>query len=359
MPKTPKCYSWIVLITLLTACVPGAATPVAPTAIDVDSIRTQSAATAIVRMTQQAALANATPTPRLVPSCKPPAVREQQPVFDTSDQGYFMGVLAISEYYTLLDNDLQEEAYKMLSRDAQKAYPRSQYVETQKKNLKSVQIITAEPLRVWKEQQGIEYRATDLVNRISFYVQIRVSAGANTPASSQTGELQTLYLTLVLTEPEHVWKIDTFATELVPAPDYAGSVPYASLSSDADRSYYDALVAIGKYFTFFNHGFYEQSYRLFSSSSPNLGSLEKYIADIQELKIKVNRAVKITPFYAPQWQLPCLTPDPAKGRTFYAGIYAEGENGTAGAVSNGVHSYFINTVLENSEWKIYSVNTGP
>ena len=49
-----------------------------------------------------------------------------------------MGVLVISEYYTLLDNGLQEEAYKMLSLEAQKATPRSQYVEKQKKNLKSV-----------------------------------------------------------------------------------------------------------------------------------------------------------------------------------------------------------------------------
>lgn len=356
MSTTPKRYFWIVLITLLlTACVPGAATPVAPTAFDVDSIRTQSAATAITRMTQQAALANATPTPRLVPSCKPPAVRVQEPVFDTSDQGYFMGVLAISEYYTLLDNDLQEEAYKMLSLDAQKAYPRSQYVETQKKNLKSVQIITVEPLRLWKEQQGIEYLATDLVNRISFYVQIRVSAQENTPASAQNGDLQTLYLTLVLTEPEHLWKIDTFATELVPAPDYAGSVPSASLSSSADRSYYDALVAIGRYYTFFNHGFYEQAYWLNSPSSPHLGSLEQYIADIQLFGMTVERAVKITPYYAPQWKLPCLTPDPAEGHTFYAQIYEEGERG---AITNGIHGYFINMVLEGGEWKIYSVNSG-
>jgi hypothetical protein len=362
MMKTYKCLLWFVLFVFLAACtVPaeGGVTPssATPTAVDVNAISTQAAGTAMAALTQQATQAIVTPTltpsTRPVPDlCKPPAVRDESPNFDTSDQGYFMGVLAISEYYTLLDNGLQEEAYKMLSLEAQKATPRSQYVETQKKNLKSVQIVTAEPLRVWEEQQGIEYRATDLVNRINFYVQIRVSAEENTPAS------QTLYLTLVLTEPEHLWKIDTFATELIPVPDYAGSIPSPSLSSRVDQSYYDALAAIGRYYTFFNHGFYEQAYRLRSSSSPHLGSLEKYTADMQLSKIKVNRAVEITPFYAPQWRFPCLTPDPVKGRTFYAGIYAEGENGVAGSVSNGVHGYFINMVLENGEWKIYSVNSG-
>ena len=34
------------LILLLTACIPGAATPVAPTTVDVDGIRTQAAGTA-------------------------------------------------------------------------------------------------------------------------------------------------------------------------------------------------------------------------------------------------------------------------------------------------------------------------
>ena len=202
------------------------------------------------------------------------------------------------------------------------------------------------------EQQGIKYRARDLVNRINFYVQIKISAEENTPAS------QTLYLTLVLTEPEHAWKIDTFATELVPAPDYAGSVPYASLHSGADQSYYDALVAIARYYTFFNHGFYEQAYQLRSSSSPRLESLEEYVAGIQLFNIKLRRAVEITPYYAPQWQRLCLTPDPVKGRTFYADIYAEGENGMAGSVTNGIHSYFINMILEDGEWKIYSVNSG-
>jgi hypothetical protein len=351
----------LILPLLLTSC--GTFLP-PPTAIDVDGIRTQAAGTAIAALTQQAIQAIATPIPTPTPTlrvmpdlCKPPAVHES-PNFDRSDQGYFMGVLVISEYYTLLDNGLQEEAYKMLSLEAQKATPRSQYVEAQKKNLKSVQIITIEPLRVWKEQQGIEYRVMDLVNRINFYVQIRVSAEENTPTSAQTGELQTLYLTLVLTEPEHAWKIDTFATELVPAPDYAGSVPYAALFSGADQSYYDALVAIGRHYTFFNHGFYEQSYRLVSSSSPHLGSLEEYVAGIQLLKIKVNRVVKITPLYAPQWKLPCLTPGPVNGRIFYAYIYAEGESGWAGSVPNGIHSSYINMVLEDGEWKMYSVNSG-
>ena len=353
---------WLILLLLLASC--GTLLP-PPTAMDVDGIRTQAAGTAIAALTQQAAQASVTPTLTTTPTlrvmpdlCKPPAVRDESPNFDTSDQGYFMGVLVISEYYTLLDNGLQEEAYKMLSLEAQKATPRSQYVEAQKKNITSVQIITVEPLRVWMEQQGIEYRAMDLVNRINFYVQIRVSAEENTPASAKTGELQTLYLTLVLTEPEHAWKIDTFATELVPAPDYAGSVPYAALFSGADRGYYDALVAIGRYHTLFSHGFYEQAYRLFSSSSPNLRTLEKYVADMQLLKIKVNRVVKITPLYAQQWQLPCLTPDPVNGRIFYAYIYAEGESGWTGSVPNGVYSSYINMVLEDGKWKIYSFNSG-
>ncbi len=128
-------------------------------------------------------------------SCQPPAQHEQ-PAFDTSYEGYFAGVVALTEYYTLLSSGLPEEAYQLLSADAQKTSPLSQYVDIQKRNFQAVQIVTAEPLRAWQQQQGITSTTTDLENRITFLVQIKLAANTNTPGSAQNENLQTFYPTL-------------------------------------------------------------------------------------------------------------------------------------------------------------------
>ncbi len=344
---------FVMLVILLASCTPVATTSVTPTEVDANAIRTQAVGTAMFALTQQATDTPATAVPSLN-LCMPPANPEKFNA-DRSDQGYFLGVVAISGYYTLLNAGLPEEAYKLLSVDAQKTSPRNQYIAAQKKNIKTVQIVTIEPYVAWQQQQGIIPAVFDRTNKITFYVQIKVSGESN-----PNGDLQTLFLTLVLAEPEHTWKIDTFATQFVAPEAYVGSIPSTFYSFSADRNYYDALVVIGKHYTLFNQGLYEQAYQFYSSSAqiPNLKSSKEYVASIQLFKIKVERVIGIYPIYKPARELWCATPNPGtNGLDFGIGIYVEGENGNMG-LSNGIHGYYLNMILENGEWKIYELGTG-
>ncbi len=176
--------------------------------------------------------------------------------------------------------------------------------------------------------------------------EIRISGEGN-----PKGDLQTLFLTLVLAEPENTWKIDTFATQFVTPEAYAGSMPSTFYSFSADRNYYDALVVIGKHYTLFNQGLYEQAYQFYSPSAqiPNLKTSKEYVASIQLFKIKVERVIGIYPIYKPARELWCATPDAGtNGLDFGIGLYEEGENGNVGALSNGIHHPVIHRSIIRS-----------
>ncbi len=158
------------LVILLASCTPIATTSVTPTTVDVNAIRTRAVGTAMSGLTRQSTASPATPVSSPNP-CMALAKAEKFNA-DRSDQGYFLGVLAISGYYTLLNAGLPGDAYKLLSADAQKASPRNQYVAAQKKNIKAIQIVTIEPYVAWQQQQGIIPAIFDRTNKIAFYVEI-------------------------------------------------------------------------------------------------------------------------------------------------------------------------------------------
>jgi hypothetical protein len=165
----------------------------------------------------------------------------------------------------------------------------------------------------------------------------------------QTGKLVFLALTLVLTA------CGTGATTPKPTTQTTGDTQCGQ-----DDAYYDGIVVIAQYYTLFEHGLYEDAYQLLSSSRPHANSLEEFVTNSEMLKIKEMRIVTIRPYCESISQLQTwTTPDPTNRKMFYAQVYVEGESGMAGAVENGVHTYFITIVLENGEWKIYSINTAP
>jgi hypothetical protein len=134
----------------------------------------------------------------------------------------------------------------------------------------------------------------------------------------------------------------------------------ADAQCEQDVAYYDGIVVIAQYYTLFEQGLYEEAFQLLSSSRPHANSLDEFIKNSEMLKIRKTKILHIQPLCEPISQLQTwTTPDPINRRMFYARIYAEGESGWVGSVPNGVHTYFITTVLENGEWKIYSVGTAP
>lgn len=130
--------------------------------------------------------------------------------------------------------------------------------------------------------------------------------------------------------------------------------------TELDEGYYNGIVVIAQYYALFEHGLYEEAYLLLSSSRPHVTSLEEFITNSKMLKITDTKIITIRPYYESASQLQSHpTPDPLSRKMFYTEIYSEGESGMAGSVTNGVHTFFITVIFENSEWKIYSINTAP
>jgi hypothetical protein len=305
------------------------------------------------------------PSPQGTPTASTPRAPTftPSPVFPTAVhtivpefEGYYMGTVVIASYYTLLQKQLYEAAYALLSSSEQSRYSLAEYEALQRKADKVAEIITVQPVRARQVEQHLPVTSQDTANEIAFYVKAQLAARGSGPATPPSPGIETEYLTL--RKEGDLWKIGAslpgfetpYPTQVAPAPIDPAFV--------YDLSYYDSLVAISQYYTLFNHGFYEDAYGLRSSFDDHLGSLDEWIALLKLAQIEENSVVEIYPLLesARQFQIR-PTPEPMSRRMFYAQIYAEGANGMAGSVANGVHTYFITTLLENGRWKIYSVNT--
>ena len=93
----------IVVAILLAACASASTPSLVPTQVDVNAIRTHAVGTAMFALTRE--IVNAA-TPISSPNPCPSPEKAEKLNFDTSDEGYFLGVMAISEYYTLLNAGL-------------------------------------------------------------------------------------------------------------------------------------------------------------------------------------------------------------------------------------------------------------
>ncbi len=282
---------------------------------------------------------------------------------DTGYEGYYAGIVAITEYYTLLDNGLYEEAYQILSSSAQlHSQSQVEYVEIAKLAFETVEIDNVQPLVVWQREQGIASITPDQEDKIRFFVQIRAWGKGDMSGSVKSGDLQTQYLTLVKEDSE--WKIDSFATGLVTPTSEPIASPTLDPGSVPDRSYYDSIVVIAQYYLFNNNDLHGQAYRLLSPSRPHAQSLEEYLNYyshyIKELEnIEDIKILSLRPFYEGTLQFQYITtPDPAIRRKFVA-VFNYVKGGNEGAVQDDIQSRFITTIFENGAWKIYSINTSP
>jgi hypothetical protein len=272
--------------------------------------------------------------------------------------GYYMGTVVIASYYTLLEKQLHAAAYQLLGISEQNRYSLAEFEASQRNADTIAQVVTVQPVQAKRVQEQLPLFSEDTATEITFFVKVQLLARGNVPSSAPSAGFQTQYL--VLTKEGEHWKIAASLSSV--------DMPTATLAAPAemapafvyDVSYYDSIVAISRYYALFNHRFYEDAYDLESISMPQRGSLEDWVSYIQSLQIKETSIVDIFPEPESLRQLQIRpTPDPMNRRKFYARIYQEGAHGMAGPFMNGVHTYFITTLLENGGWKIYSVNTSP
>ena len=126
------------------------------------------------------------------------------------DKTYYDGIIVITQYYTFLGNELHEKAYQLLSASAQKPHSFEEYVTNARSAFNKVEIVTIQPLNVWKKQHGkspiIE---PDTLGKERFYVEIRAWGEGNMSGSRMNGDLQIIILTLV--QKNDHWKINSFS----------------------------------------------------------------------------------------------------------------------------------------------------
>lgn len=131
---------------------------------------------------------------------------------ESEDAVYFEGMIVIAQYYKLLDQAQYQEAYQLLGSTARQHAPDVEdYVASAARAFKNVKILVIEPYDEWVRQQG-HAPSNDPELKNIFYVQIVAEGEGKMSGSAASGEVQTLFITVVSEDGE--WKIDSFATGL-------------------------------------------------------------------------------------------------------------------------------------------------
>jgi hypothetical protein len=182
-----------------------------------------------------------------------------------------------------------------------------------------------------------------------------------------TGGTQTVEVTRLIPQTVEVTKIipqTVVVTQIVQRT--AAVIPKTPVpveiraEPDQNTAYYDGVIVLAQYYTLLDQRLYEQAYQLLSTSRPNAKSLEEFVSGHEMVEIFTYKLISAQPYY--EWaEKQGFTPSPDSeiNKRFYIRVYAEGEGGMAGSVTNGVHTYFATLVWEKGEWKIYSINTSP
>lgn len=123
------------------------------------------------------------------------------------DLGYYEGIIAITQYYTLFGHGLFEEAYSLLSPSRPRHKSLDEYVANSKSlKITKINIVTIQPLYLEIERQGGRpYHPPDTMERKRFYVQIIIWGEERMVGAAVSGDLQTLFMTLVRENGE--WRI--------------------------------------------------------------------------------------------------------------------------------------------------------
>ena len=148
----------------------------------------------------------------VVSTPSPPAPISQ--TADSENLEYFEGIIVITEYYKLLDQALYEDAYQLLGASTKQHSPNLEdYVASSTRSYKSVKIVDIQPYDEWIRQQGNKPPLDPELKNV-FYVQIVANGEGAMSGSAVSGEVQTLFITVVLKKVK--WKIYSFSTGLAP-----------------------------------------------------------------------------------------------------------------------------------------------
>ena len=129
---------------------------------------------------------------------------------------------------------------------------------------------------------------------------------------------------------------------------------------DQKTAYYEGVIVLAQYYTLLDQKLYTQAYQLLSTSSSDAKSLEEYLTGHEMVHISTYKLISAQPYY--EWaetQGYLVPPDSETQKRFYIRVYAEGEGGMAGSMTNGIHTFFATLEWQNGEWKIDSINTSP
>lgn len=189
-----------------------------------------------------------------------------------------------------------------------------------------------------------------------------------TPSAHQTVEVtrlvpQTIEVTRIVQQPTITPEPEAATTFTEPAgTPLSVTVQEGSSSFQLDPEYFKGLVILTEYYTLLDHGLYEESYQLLSSSQQQRYSFEDYSSfykhDLKTIKI---RSILPYNFYLTQQELPARQIPPGELRyitLMTAFHYGAAWNVGGTPVPDDVTG-FETLVLENGEWKIDQFNTSP
>jgi hypothetical protein len=125
------------------------------------------------------------------------------------DPAYFDGIVVIAQYYTFLDHGLYEDAYQLLSSEAQRPHSLEEYVDGAEMFFRTVEINGIQPFDVWLIQQG-KTPWSSLEDELRFVVNITAWGVGEMSGSVPSGQPQTLFISMAYENDG--WKIHKFST---------------------------------------------------------------------------------------------------------------------------------------------------
>lgn len=117
-----------------------------------------------------------------------------------------------------------------------------------------------------------------------------------------------------------------------------------------DIGYFDGVIVITQYYTFLDHGLYEEAYQLLSSSArTRIGNLEDYM-EYEKSWFSKLEIISIYPQY--------LKTNSMDRRRFIVTFISWGEGRLSGAgISGKEQTLYLTLVRESGKWKIDSFDT--
>ncbi len=160
------------------------------------------------------AIPTSTPTIEALTSSPIPSVTNTiQPDTSRDNTGYYDGIIVITQYYTLFELGVFEEAYQLLSPTRPHANSLEEFVtNSELLKIKKTKIVTIRPYYESISQLQT-WTTPDPINRRMFYAQIYVEGESGMAGSVENG-IHTYFITVIL--ESDAWKIYSVNTAPLP-----------------------------------------------------------------------------------------------------------------------------------------------